>query len=90
MSLCVGGHKARDSSTPLRRTNSGIRRIVDLDLQPTRLPLQNLKSEIENLKCVVLVVQRMERGFPKGKTAFLQKFADVVSNVQTGALELVK
>jgi hypothetical protein len=33
--ILVGRHKARDSSTLLRKTNSGIRRIVNLDLQPT-------------------------------------------------------
>jgi hypothetical protein len=37
----------------------------------------------------VPVVQRREQGFPKGKTAFLQTFADVISSAQTAAIESV-
>jgi len=39
---------------------------------------------------LVPVVQRIEQGFPKVKPAFLLEFADVISNVQTRAFELVK
>ena len=35
-------------------------------------------------------LQRLEQRFPKGKSGFLLEFARVISNVQTGAFELVK
>jgi len=38
----------------------------------------------------VPVVQRIEQGFPKGKTAFLQEFADVISSAQTVVSEYLE
>src|SRR6266436_376898 len=38
----------------------------------------------------VPVVQRIEQGFPKGKTALLHKSADVVSCAQIAAIEPVE
>src|SRR5437763_8687864 len=40
--------------------------------------LHSLQSAIETLKSQIPVVQRTERRFPKGKTAFLPEFAEVV------------
>jgi hypothetical protein len=46
------------------------------------------KSKIANV--VVPVVQRIEQGFPKGKTAFLLDFADVISSEQMTAFRRVE
>ena len=45
---------------------------------------------IRNPKLVVPVVQRIEQGFPKGKTAFLQEFAHVITSGQTAVIERVE
>jgi hypothetical protein len=53
-------------------------------------PVKNLQSAIENLKStwsIVPVVQPIEQGFPKAKTAFLLDFAVVLSSAQTIALK---
>jgi hypothetical protein len=38
----------------------------------------------------VPVVQRTEQGFPKGKTAFLQELADLISSTQTAVFKPVE
>jgi hypothetical protein len=38
----------------------------------------------------VPVVQRTEQGFPKGKTAFFQEFADVISSAQIATSKRVE
>ena len=52
------------------------------------LAIGNRKSKIANI--VVPVVQRIERRFPKAKTAFLQEFADVVRSAQTAVSEYLE
>ena len=47
-------------------------------------------QSVYSFQIIVPVVQRIEQGFPKGKAPPLLESADVVSNVQTGAFELVK
>ena len=42
-----------------------------------------------SIHCVP-VVQRIEQGFPKGKMAFLQEFADVISSEQMTAFKRVE
>jgi len=49
--------------------------------------IANPKSKIENV--VVPVVQRIEQGFPKDKTAFLLEFADVITSEQMIAFKRV-
>ena len=46
------------------------------------------KSEIKNV--IVPVVQRIEHGFPKGKTAFLHEFARVIRRVQIAVIKRVE
>jgi hypothetical protein len=38
----------------------------------------------------VPVVQRIEQGFPKGRTAFLQELADLISSTQTAVFKPVE
>src|SRR5438046_8316244 len=55
--------------------------------------LTSLQSAIENLESkmsAVLVVQRIEQGFPKAKRTFLQQFASVMSSAQTAAFKPVE
>ena len=52
------------------------------------LAIGNRKSKIANV--IVPVVQRIERRFPKAKTAFLQEFADVVRSAQTAVSEYLE
>ena len=47
----------------------------------------NRKSKIENI--VVPVVQRIERRFPKGKTAFLQESPNDIRSIQLAVFEVV-
>ena len=47
-------------------------------------------QSVYSFQIIVPVVQRIERGFPKGKTAFLLEFADVVSTEQMTALKRVE
>jgi hypothetical protein len=47
-------------------------------------------QSVYSFQIIVPVVQRIERGFPKGKTAFLLEFADVVSSEQMTALKRVE
>ena len=51
----------------------------------TQFAIGSRKSKIENDR--VPVVQRIERGFPKAKTAFLQEFASVISDAQTAVFK---
>jgi hypothetical protein len=46
-----------------------------------------LQSAIKNLNVVVPVVQRIEQGFPKAKTAFLLEFAGVIKRPQIAAFK---
>src|SRR6266436_4335609 len=39
-------------------------------------------QSVYSFRIIVPVVQRIEQGFPKGKTAFLQEFADVIGCAQ--------
>jgi hypothetical protein len=49
-----------------------------------------LPSSFLLLHSRVPVVQRIEQGFPKGKMAFLQEFADVISSEQMTAFKRVE
>ena len=69
---------------------------VERKPRPREIAAHRLQSAIENVKTcterakrvewieniVVPVVQRIERRFPKGKTALLHEFADVIGNAQ--------
>jgi hypothetical protein len=44
------------------------------------LPISN--QSVYSFQIVVPVVQRIEQGFPKGKMALLQEFADVIGCAQ--------
>jgi hypothetical protein len=47
-------------------------------------------QSVYSFQIIVPVVQRIEQGFPKGKTAFLLEFADLVSSEQMTALKRVE
>jgi hypothetical protein len=47
----------------------------------------NRKSKIETV--IVPVVQRIEQGFPKGKTAFLQESPNDIRSTQLAVFEVV-
>jgi hypothetical protein len=47
-------------------------------------------QSVYSFPVIVPVVQRREQGFPKAKTVFLQKFADVVSSSQTAIFREVE
>jgi hypothetical protein len=47
-------------------------------------------QNVYSLQIIVSVVQRIEQGFPKGKTAFLLHFADVISSEQMTAFRRVE
>jgi hypothetical protein len=49
-----------------------------------------LARTVYSFQIIVPVVQRIEQGFHKGKTAFLLEFADVVSSEQMTALKRVE
>ena len=51
------------------------------------LAIGNRKSKIANI--VVPVVQRIERRFPKGKTAFLQESPNDIRSIQLAVFEVV-
>jgi len=75
----------------MRTTENCGLRIADCGLENSddRIrPSYDPKSAIGNV--IVPVVQRIEQGFLKGKTAFLQEFADVISSEQTTAFKRVE
>ena len=47
-------------------------------------------QSVYSFQIIVPVVQRIEQGFPKGKTAILLEFADVISSAQTAVLKGVE
>jgi hypothetical protein len=49
-------------------------------IAPPLLPIAI--QAVYSLQIIVPVVQRIEQGFPKGKMAFLQEFADVIGCAQ--------
>jgi hypothetical protein len=51
-----------------------------LRIAPPLLPI-SIQS-VYSFQIIVPVVQRIEQGFPKGKMAFLQEFADVIGCAQ--------
>ncbi len=54
----------------------------------TLFAISTRKSKIANV--AVPVVQRIERRFPKSKTAFLQEFAQVISSTQAAVFKDVQ
>jgi hypothetical protein len=52
-----------------------------LRIAPPLLPIAI--QAVYSLQIIVPVVQRIEQGFPKRKTAFLQQFAGVIRSPQT-------
>jgi hypothetical protein len=67
---------------------SGIQENRRLQRRLLLFAIGNRKSKIENV--VVPVVQRIERRFPKGRTAFLQELADLISSTQTAVFKPVE
>jgi hypothetical protein len=61
--------------------------VQSLLVRPARalFAIGNQKSKIANVP--VPVVQRIEQGFPRGKTAFLLEFADVITSAQTAVFK---
>jgi hypothetical protein len=47
-------------------------------------------QSVYSFQIIVPVVQRIEQGFPKDKTAFLLQFADVISSAQMAAFKCVE
>ena len=52
--------------------------------------LAHLHSSRLFFQIIVPVVQRIEQGFPKGKTSVLQELANVISNMQTAVCKPVE